>query len=106
MLQKKKPSDYVVATGKSKSVREFVEEAYNCIGVKVIWNGKGLNEKGIDSKTNKILIKIDKYFFRPTEVHELRGDASKARKELGWKPQTSFKQLVKEMVNHDIEKIS
>ena len=106
MLQKKKPSDYVVATGKSKSVREFVEEAYNCIGVKVIWNGTGLNEKGIDSKTNKILIKIDKYFFRPTEVHELRGDASKARKELGWKPQTSFKQLVKEMVNHDIEKIS
>jgi len=106
MLQKKKPSDYVVATGKSKSVREFVEEAYNCIGVKVIWNGKGLNEKGIDSKTNKILIKIDKYFFRATEVHELRGDASKARKELGWKPQTSFKQLVKEMVNHDIEKIS
>ena len=106
MLQKKKPSDYVVATGKSKSVREFVEEAYNCIGVKVIWNGKGLNEKGIDSKTNKILIKIDKYFFRATEVHELRGDASKARKELGWKPQTSFKQLVKEMVNQDIEKIS
>ena len=105
MLQQKKPSDYVISTGVSKSVRQFAEEAYSCIGVKINWKGKGLNEFGIDKKTNKTIIKIDKYYFRPTEVHELRGDSSKARKELGWKPSTSFKQLVKTMVSKDIHKV-
>ena len=64
-----------------------------------------MNELGIDKKTKKTIIKIDKYYFRPTEVHELRGDSSKARKELGWKPSTSFKQLVKSMVSKDIHKV-
>ena len=105
MLQKKYPSDYVISTGVSKSVRDFVVEAYRYIGVKIIWRGKGLNEIGIDSKTKKIIIKIDKYYFRPTEVHELRGDSSKARRELGWKPKISFKELVKTMVIKDIEKL-
>jgi len=105
MLQQKKPSDYVISTGVSKSVKDFVNEAYNCIGVKIIWKGKGLGEVGIDQKTKKILIKIDKYYFRPTEVHELRGDSSKARRELKWKPNTSFKMLVKSMVEKDIQKL-
>ncbi len=102
MLQKKIPSDYVIASGVSRSVRDFVKEAYGCIGVKVLWKGKGLNEIGIDSKTGKKIIKIDKYYFRPTEVHELRGDASKAKRELKWKPETTFKKLVRDMVQFDI----
>ena len=104
MMQKKKPSDYVIATGVSKSVRNFVEEAYKCIGVKISWKGKGINEVGINTKTKQILIKIDKYYLRPTEVFNMRGDYSKAKKELGWKPTVSFKKLVKEMVDSDIKK--
>ena len=104
MMQKKKPSDYVIATGVSKSVRNFVEEAYKCIGIKISWKGKGINEVGINTKTKQILIKIDKYYLRPTEVFNLRGDYSKAKKELGWKPTVSFKKLVKEMVDSDIKK--
>ena len=105
MLQKKTPNDYVVATGISKSVKDFVNEAYNYIKVKIIWRGKGINEVGIDNKTKKILIKIDPYYFRPTEVNELRGDARKARRELNWKPEISFKKLVHEMVQKDIERL-
>jgi len=103
MLQKKIPNDYVVATGISKSVKDFVQEAYKYINVEIIWKGKGINEVGLDNKTKKILIKIDPYYFRPTEVNELRGDARKARRELKWKPETSFKKLVHEMVQKDIE---
>ena len=106
MLQQKKPSDYVISTGVSKSVKDFVNQAYKCIGVNIIWRGKGLKEVGIDKKTNKTLIKIDKYYFRPTEVHELRGDSSKAKRELKWKPKISFKSLVKSMVEKDIENIN
>ena len=105
MLQQKKPSDYVVATGVSKSVRDFVEEAYRCINIQIVWRGKGVNEIGFNKKTKKVLIKIDKYYFRPTEVYELRGDARKARRNLKWSPTTSFKQLVKEMVKKDIENL-
>ncbi len=105
MLQQKKPSDFVISTGVSKSVRQFVEEAYKCIGVKILWKGKDLNEIGIDKKTNKTIVKIDKYYFRPTEVHELRGDSKKAKKLLKWKPEVSFKKLVKIMVTQDIKKI-
>jgi GDPmannose 4,6-dehydratase len=105
MLQKKIPNDYVVATGISKSVKDFVQEAYKYINVEIIWNGKGISEVGLDNKTKKILIKIDPYYFRPTEVNELRGDARKARRELKWKPEISFKKLVHEMVQKDIEKL-
>ena len=104
-VAKNKPSDYVVATGVSRSVRDFVREAYKCINVRILWKGKNINEVGIDSKTNKILIKIDPYYFRPTEVNELRGDARKAKRELKWKPETSFKKLVSEMVQNDIDKL-
>ena len=106
MLQKKTPNDYVVATGISKSVKDFVNEAYKYINVKIIWSGKGINEVGIDKKTKKVLIKVDPYYFRPTEVYELRGDAKKARKELRWKPKISFDKLVHEMVQKDIEKLN
>ena len=105
MLQQKKPDDYVVATGITRTVKDFVNEAFKCIGVKIKWSGKGLKEIGTNSKTKEILVKIDKYYFRPTEVNELRGDASKARKNLKWRPETSFKRLVKEMVTKDIQKI-
>ena len=105
MLQQKKPTDFVISTGISKSVRQFVEEAYKCIGINIVWKGKGLKEIGINKKNKKTLIKIDKYYFRPTEVHELRGDSTKAKRILKWKPQTTFKELVKMMVKKDIEKI-
>lgn len=105
MLQQKKPDDYVIATGISKSVRQMVEEAFKCIGVKIVWKGKGLKEIGFNFNNNETLIKIDPYYFRPTEVYELRGDSKKAKKILGWKPKTSFSKLIKEMVFADIKKI-
>jgi GDPmannose 4,6-dehydratase len=105
MLQQKKPKDYVIATGKNYSVREFVTEAFSVVGKKIIWNGKGLNEVGKDSKTGKIFIKINKDYFRPSEVEILLGNPTKANIELGWKPNITFKELVKEMVNSDFEKV-
>ena len=104
MLQKPKPSDYVIATGVSKTVKEFVEEAFKNIKVKIIWQGKGLKEIGVNAETKKIIIKIDKGYFRPTDINELRGDPRKAKKELKWKPKMNFKSLVKEMVLEDIKK--
>jgi GDPmannose 4,6-dehydratase len=104
MLQMKKPDDYVLATGESHSVREFVEEAARLLDIEVAWKGKGLKEKGIDKKTNKVLIEIDPRYFRPAEVDTLKGDYTKARKELGWKPKTKFKQLVQIMVQAELQK--
>ena len=106
MLQKSKPSDYVIATGVSRTVKNFVEEAFKCINIKIKWRGKGLNEIGFDQKTKKTIVKIDPGYFRPTEIDELRGDAKKARRELKWKPKTNFQSLVKEMVLEDIKKQS
>ena len=105
MLNAKKPSDYVIATGKSYTVKQFVEEAFKHINIKISWKGKGLNEVGFDKKTGKIHIKIDPVYFRPTEVDELRGDASKAKRELKWRPKTNFKQLVAEMMQSDLKEI-
>ena len=102
MLQSKKPSDFVISTGKSYSVRNFVVEAFKYVGIKIVWRGKGLNEVGIDSKTKKVLVKIDSVYFRPSDIKELRGDSSKAKKILKWKPKTSFKELVKEMMDNDL----
>jgi GDPmannose 4,6-dehydratase len=104
MLQKKKPSDYVIATGTSRTVRNFVEEAFKIINIKIIWRGKGLKEIGLNPKNKKIIIKVDPGYFRPTDIDELRGDSKKARRELKWKPKTNFKSLVKEMVIKDIER--
>jgi GDPmannose 4,6-dehydratase len=105
MLQQKKPDDYVIATGKSCSVRQFVEKSFKIIGIDIGWRGKGVNEIGYDKSTKKLLIKIDKNYFRPNEVHDLRGNPKKAKKILKWTPKTSLDQMVKEMVLHDIEKL-
>jgi GDPmannose 4,6-dehydratase len=105
MLQKKKPSDYVISTGVSRTVKDFAEEAFKNIDVKIKWKGKGINEIGVNKKTNKVLIKVDPGYFRPTDIDELRGDSRKARIELKWKPKTNFKSLVKEMVSKDIERL-
>ncbi len=101
MLQADKPDDFVLATNESHTVREFVEEAVKILGMKIIWKGKGLKEKGIDQKTGKTIIEIDPKYFRPAEVDELRGDYSKAKKKLGWKPKIKFKELVKLMIESD-----
>ena len=105
MLKAKKPSDYVIATGKSFTVRQFVEEAFKYVGIKILWRGKGKNEVGYDKKTGKVHIKIDPIYYRPTDVDELRGDASKARRELKWKPRTNFKQLIEQMMESDLNLI-
>lgn len=103
MLQQKKPDDYVIATGKSTSVRSFVEKSFEVLNIKIGWKGKGLNEVGYNIKNNQILVKIDKNYFRPNEVHTLRGDYSKAKKKLGWKPKTSLNKMIKEMIHHDLK---
>jgi len=103
MLQKERPDDFVIATGEAHSVRELAEEAFKNINVKLEWKGKGANEKGIDKKTGKVLIEVDPNYFRPTEVESLVGDSSKAKKKLGWKPKIKFKELVKIMVEADLE---
>ena len=103
MLQQEKPDDYVVATGETHSVREFVELAFRETSVEIGWRGKSRNEKGIDKKTKKILVEIDPRYFRPAEVDFLVGDYSKAKKVLGWNPKVGFKELVSMMVKADLE---
>ena len=104
IINYKTPDDFVLATGHSYSVREFSEIAFREIGINIRWKGKGLKEKGYNSKNNKILIEVDKRYFRPTEVDYLKGDASKARKLLKWKPKINFQDLVSEMIQSDINK--
>jgi len=102
MLNQKEPDDYVVATGETHSVREFVEEASQYFDFEIEWKGEGMKEKGIDKKTGKTIIEIDEKYFRPAEVDLLLGDASKAKEKLGWEAKTKFKDLVKIMC--EIEK--
>lgn len=102
MLQQDKPVDYVIATGETHTVREFVELAFKEVDINIRWQGSGINEKGIDSTTGKILVEVDEKYFRPAEVELLWGDASKAEKELGWKRKITFKELVAGMVNYDL----
>src|SRR5271167_2425062 len=102
ILQADAPDDFVLATGETRSVREFVEIAFAEIGRGIEWRGKGVEETGVDRKSGKTIVRIDPVYFRPTEVDLLIGDASKARQKLGWKPKTSFTQLVKEMVAGDL----
>jgi GDPmannose 4,6-dehydratase len=97
MLQQEEPDDYVIATGKQYSVRDFVEEAAPYFGMNIVWEGEGLNEVGIDKNTRKTIIKVNPKYFRPAEVETLLGDATKAKEKLGWEPKTSFKQLVEDM---------
>ena len=97
MLQQDEPEDFVIATGKQYSVREFVEESAPYFGMKIEWMGDGLREVGYDWNTKKVVIRVDPKYFRPAEVETLLGDASKAKDKLGWEPKTSFKQLVEDM---------
>lgn len=103
ILQQELPDDYVIATGETHSVREFVELAFGEVGISIQWQGEGLAEKGIDQATGKVLVEVDPRYFRPTEVDLLLGDPAKARQRLGWAPKISFRQLVKEMVAYDIK---
>ena len=105
MLQKDTPDDYVIATGETHTVREFVEEAFGEIDIKIEWKGKGTDEKGFDAKTGKQLVGINKRYFRPADVDLLVGDPRKAKKQLGWEPKVKFKELVRIMVRADIEAI-
>lgn len=103
ILQHKEPDDFVLATGETHTVREFVEEAGKNIGFEIVWKGKGTKEKGIDNKTGKVVIEVDPIYFRPTEVDLLLGSATKSNAILGWKPKTTFQQLAKLMVEHDFQ---
>ncbi|MBP2650710.1 MAG: GDP-mannose 4,6-dehydratase [Firmicutes bacterium] len=104
MLQQNKPDDYVVGTGETYSVREFVELACQSVDINLEWQGEGLAEQGIDTLTGKTIIKIDHRYFRPTEVDLLVADSNKARNKLGWQPQTTFIELVRMMVQEDIKR--
>jgi GDPmannose 4,6-dehydratase len=105
MLQHDTPEDYVIATGETHTVREFVEAAFSHVGVEIEWQGEGIDEKGIDKNTSKVLVEVDPKYFRPTEVDLLIGDPSKAKEELGWEPEVKFKELVQLMVQSDLEAI-
>tara|TARA_R110000772_G_scaffold268725_1_gene398210 strand:- start:18156 stop:19190 length:1035 start_codon:yes stop_codon:yes gene_type:complete len=103
MLQQDEPVDYVIATGKTYTVRKFVEYAFEEVNVSIEWQGEGANEKGINKATGDVVVEIDPKYYRPAEVELLWGDASKAEKELGWKAKTSLKELVKIMVQYDLK---
>ena len=103
ILQQKKPDDFVIATGKSYSVRKFVEIAFSELGINIVWKGKGLNEVGIDKKSKKVYIRIDKKYFRPQEVDHLRGNFNKAKKILNWQPKIKFKQMIRDMLKKDLD---
>jgi len=103
IMQQAEPDDYVLATGEAHSVREFCEKAFACVGRTIIWEGRNEAERGIDIKRGKTLIEVDPRYFRPTEVNYLVGDASKARRKLGWAHRVSFDELVAQMVKEDLE---
>ena len=102
ILQQQEPDDYVLATGESHSVREFVEKAFAHIGISLVWRGSGAEEKGIEKTTGEVLVEVDPRYFRPTEVDQLLGDPSKARRKLGWQHKMGFDQLVRDMVEADL----
>ena len=105
LLQQPEPDDYVIATGETHSVREFVELAFEKTGVRIGWEGKGVDEKGIDKKTGKVVVEVSPEFFRPAEVDILIGDYSKAKEKLKWQPKTTFEDLVSIMVEADIKMV-
>ncbi len=103
MLQQSAPDDYVLATGEQRSVREFLEIVFRQLDYDLVWQGSGVDEKGVDRKTNRVLVEIDPIFFRPTEVNYLCGDPSKAKAQLGWSPKYGFEDLVEDMLQHDLK---
>ncbi|MCR4687658.1 MAG: GDP-mannose 4,6-dehydratase [Lachnospiraceae bacterium] len=107
ILQHDKPEDFVIATGEQHTVREFCTLAFHYAGIELKWEGEGIDEKGIDAKTGRVLVEVSPDFYRPTDVVNLLGDPSKAKKELGWNPtKTSFDELVRIMVEHDMKKVA
>ncbi|SMH41112.1 GDP-mannose 4,6-dehydratase [Azospirillum agricola] len=106
MLQQEQPDDYVLATGETHSVREFVELAFGHTGRKIVWTGEGVDEVGVDERSGKTVVRIDPTYFRPTEVDLLLGDPSKAKTKLGWTHTTSFRDLVREMIEADLKLIA
>ena len=106
ILQQPEPDDFVIATGEYHTVREFADLAFKYAGIELKWQGEGIDEKGIDNSTGKVLVEVDPKYFRPSEVDQLLGDPTKARTKLGWNPrQTGFKELVRLMVKHDLEEV-
>ena len=106
ILQQPQPDDFVIATGEYHNVRDFCTLAFHHVGIELEWQGEGVNEKGIDRATGRILVEVDPKYFRPAEVEQLLGDHTKARQQLGWNPRkTSFEELVRLMVEHDMEKV-
>jgi GDPmannose 4,6-dehydratase len=103
MLQQDEPDDYVIATGVQYSVRRCIELAAENVGIKIQWQGRGLDEKGIDADTGRVIVTVDPRYFRPTEVDTLLGDPTKAKEKLGWKPKISFEEMIAEMVQSDLE---
>ena len=102
ILQQPEPDDYVLATGETRSVREFIEHAFSVLDMPIVWRGTGLEEQGCDADSGKVLVDVDPQFCRPAEVHVLQGDSSKARQKLGWSPKHSFTDLVRDMIEHDL----
>lgn len=106
MLQQDEPDDFVIATGEYYSVRDFATLAFHYAGIELEWQGKGINEKGIDKATGNVLVEVDPKYFRPAEVEQLLGDPTKAKEKLGWNPrQTTFEELVKKMTKYDLENV-
>lgn len=106
MLQQDKPSDYVLATNETHTVREFVETAFNELGIKIRWEGTGVNEKGYDARTGRLFVDVNPEFYRPAEVEFLWGNPAKAEKELGWKRDVDFKALTAMMMDADLREIA
>ena len=105
ILQREKPEDFVIATGETHSVREFIQEAFKNLGIQMKWTGNGIEEKGVDTDTGKIIVEVNPEFFRPVEVEALVGDSSKAQRILNWTPNIRFQELVKIMVHSDLKKL-
>jgi len=102
MLQQEQPDDFCIATGKQYTVRQFVEFAADHLGIRIRWEGEGIEEKGYNQQTDKLMIAVDKRYFRPTEVETLLGDPSKAKQKLGWEPKITLEEMVHEMMEYDL----
>lgn len=106
MLQQDKPDDFVISTGTTRTIKEFVEKAFSYAGYNIVWQGEGVNEVGLDANTNKVLVKVNPEFFRPAEVDLLVGDPTKAETKLNWQREISFNELVKRMVENDLKLVT
>lgn len=102
MLQQETPGDYVIATNKMHTVREFIEKSFGCVGIKIDWEGKGIKEVGENKATGELVVRMDARYYRPAEVEQLLGNPAKAKKQLGWEPKVKFEKLVKIMTEGDL----